>query len=331
MAIRRSFKFDIISVGDATYDTFVTIDNASMLCSLDKDSCWLCLNYSEKIPIQALHTSMGGNACNNAVGSSRLGLKTALYSIIGSDEPGDKILAGIKKDNVATDYVIQDKKGATNYAVVIHYRTDRTILVYHEPRKYVLPKLGSAEWIYLTSLGKGFEKIHNQLKSQLKGTKTQLAFNPGTHQLLAGAKALEPILVMTKVLLVNKEEAETLLSDHNHTSIKGLLQGLRHLGPEINVITDGENGAYAFDGKDYYRLKPLPAKVLERTGAGDSFSTGFLAGLTHGLSIHESMLWGGANSASVIEHFGPQAGLLTKSQVLARIKKSGLKCCTVMK
>ncbi len=312
---------DIISIGDATLDHFVQINTASLLCNINERDCWLCLKYSEKVPIDGLISTIGGNACNNAVGSARLGLKAAFFSIIGDDDVGQKILKFVKQEKVSLKYLMVKKNTASNLSIALRYKTERTILVYHEPRRYTLPTLSSSKWIYLTSLGKEFGTVHDQLIKQLDSTGASLAFNPGTHQLLASVKKLAPILKRSNVLIVNKEEAQMLLGDHQKDTYAQLMENLRVLGPEIVVVTDGEHGAYAFDGKKRYHIKPAPAKVLERTGAGDAFSTGFLAALSREKTIADALAWGAANSASVIEHVGPQAGLLSTPKLLARIRK----------
>src|SRR5882672_379103 len=79
---------DIISIGDATLDTFIKIEEASVMCTLNKDVCVLCLSYADKIAIDRPVKVVGGNAANNAVGSARLGMKAAIYTVLGSDETG---------------------------------------------------------------------------------------------------------------------------------------------------------------------------------------------------------------------------------------------------
>ncbi|MDP2656590.1 MAG: carbohydrate kinase family protein [bacterium] len=319
------YVYDIISIGDTSLDHFVQLDTASLLCNLDGENCWLCLNYAEKIPIRSLKSVIGGNACNNAVGSARLGLKAAFYSAIGDDEIGKNILKLVKREKVSLKYLLVQKKSQSNLSIAINFKTERTELVYHQPRKYNLPKLSTAKWIYLTSMGKGFPVVHKQLLNHIDNTGALLAFNPGTHQLLAGTKSLLPILKRSNLLIVNKEEAEKLLGDRTMGSMEERMVQLRMLGSDIVVITDGDKGAYASDGKKQYHMKNVPAKVLEKTGAGDSFSTGFLAALCHEKSIADALVWGAVNAASVIEHIGPQEGLMTKKTLLARIKKSKCK------
>lgn len=312
-------EYDIITIGEAGLDTFVKLHDASLLCNVKKDTCLLCLSYADKIPVEEMRELLGHNACNVAVGSARLGLSPALYTMIGDDESGKKILQKLKEARVSTEYVKVAKKHQSSSSVVLNYKTERTILIYHAQKHFVLPPLAPAAWVYLTSLGKGFEPIHRSLLKQLGSNGWRLAFNPGDQQLRAGADKLRSILRATSLLIVNKEEAGILLA-RPIRDIKQGLSELRDLGPEIVIITDASRGSYGFDGHRYLAAKPLPSRVLEMTGAGDSFSTGLIAGIIKGKKLDEALLWGAANAASVIEQTGPQAGLLTRSKLLARTK-----------
>ena len=150
----------------------------------------------------------------------------------------------------------------------------------------------------------------------------RLAFNPGDQQLRAGVKVLAPILRACTLLILNKEEADLLLEKSCKSSMKEALEGLRRLGPEIVVITDGPEGAYGFDGHTYLFSKPLPAHVVERTGAGDSFSTGLLSAFASGKKLREALLWGPQMPRLSLEYIGPQQGLLTRPKLLKRIKSA---------
>jgi ribokinase len=311
--------YDMISVGDATLDVFVNLIEASVLCNLQKDVCQLCLTYADKIPVEKVTRVIGGNAANNAVGSSRLGLKSAFYSIVGNDVTGKQIMETVRHEGVSTEYVHIDRKQESNYSVVLNYKAERTILVYHIDRKYKLPKLRPTRWIYLTSMGKNHQNLHNELLAHVRKTKTNLGFNPGTHQLKQGLEKLRPLLQSTTVLFVNKEEAKRLVGEI--ADMKELLMAVRHVGPQIAVITDGQKGSYAYDGEEFWKCGITDTPIIERTGAGDAFGTAFLAALQHGKSIPDAMRWGTMNSASVITKIGPQAGLLTKSQMVAWLKR----------
>lgn len=311
--------FDLISIGDTTVDVFLEIDEATVLCELEKQKCRLCVNYSDKIPVKKLtKIPVAGNAANLAVGSSRLGLKTALYTILGSDDVGKGIYQRLKGEGIAPTYIQFDKKRGTNYSTILNFKGERTIFVFHEPRNYKLPKLAQTKWIYFSSLAAGHEKLHYQIPAYLKKTRAKLGFNPGSFQLREGLEVLRPIMKLTTAFLVNKEEAQRLVGDFN--DIKELLTLLKKEGPEIVVITDGPKGSYVFDGKNFYFQNIFDVPIVERTGCGDSYSTGFICALACDRDIPEAMRWGTINAAFVLQKIGPQEGLLRKKELLKILK-----------
>lgn len=313
-------QFDVIAVGDATLDTFLRVKEAVVVPSREEHNAMVCLPYADKMVVESFEQQVAGNAANNAIGSARLGLCAAFYSIVGNDDSGKKVIAAMKKEKVSTKYLRVDRNMPTNYTVVLNYDGERTQLIYRLDRAYSLPKLAKANWIYYTAVGKNHTNLEKEIINYISDAGAKLAFNPGDYQLARGAKALVPVLRMTTALFVNKEEGEKLVGRMEECD---LLRRLADLGPKIVVVTNGSKGACAYDGKDAYHMRVFPVKLVEMTGAGDSFATGFMAALYHGEGIYDALRWGTANSASVISFVGPQKGLLTKQgmqKMLARFK-----------
>lgn len=306
--------FDIASIGDTTVDVFLDIDEAQVTCDLDTDACRISFNYADKIPVKSIKEIVAvGNAANNAVGSARLGLKAALYTHLGNDGPGEKMRKALIERGIDEKYIVTDSDAASNYSTVLNYKGERTILVYHEPRKYQLPVFEDVKWIYLTSVAAGHETLHEEVISVIQKSNIKLGFNPGTHQLNTGLDSLKPLMAISSVFIVNKEEAEKLVGKAE--SINDLLEKVKSYGSENVVITDGKNGSFAYDGNDMWHLGILDAPVIERTGTGDAYSTGIIAAFIEEKSIDEAMMWGNLNSTSVLQHIGAQEGLLTHDQM----------------
>jgi ribokinase len=61
---------------------------------------------------------------------------------------------------------------------------------------------------------------------------------------------------------------------------------------------------------------------VDRTGAGDSFSSTFTVALAQGKSIKEALMWGPINSMSVVQYLGAQKGLLTKEKLEEYLKNA---------
>lgn len=312
----------MITVGPCGIDTLVLMNDVNIQCSIDKKNCELCLRYGDKILADGMETKTAYNGMNNAVGSSRLGLKTGFYSVLGGDANADRIMSVLKKEKVDTKYVQQEKKLRSNASVVVHYKGERTIMVYHEVYKFKLPKFASTDWFYLTSMGKNWEPFYKQFAKHVKKTGSKLGFNPGSYQLKAGPKKLKSVFEVTTALFVNREEARLMTGIKKEKNEEELLRGMCKLGVKIAVLTDGPKGSYAYDGNECLFQKTLePTPVIERTGCGDSYATGFMAGLQHTNTLAEAMRWGTVNAAGVLQKIGPQDGLRTKAEMTKLLKK----------
>lgn len=60
---------------------------------------------------------------------------------------------------------------------------------------------------------------------------------------------------------------------------------------------------------------PDPKPPLQRTGAGDAFSSTFVVALSLGLTVEDALRWAPINSMSVVQYVGAQVGLLTRDQL----------------
>ena len=326
-------NFDLLSIGDASIDTFMTPLESETLCSIDKKQCLIAFNYGDKIPVKNLEFSIGGNAANNAVGTKRLGINTSIVITLGQDSVGEMIVTRLKNEGVDPTYIIEQPGTTSNYSTIINYSGERTIFVYHAPRSYEFPvQLPLVPWVYLTSMGESFRPFYNHMTEWLtQNPSVKLAFNPGSWQLREGYDSIKDVITRTHITFVNREEAEKLTNfGESAAKDRELLVALNKLGPKICVITDGANGAIAYDsinGK-FMKVGVLPVDAYERTGAGDAFGSGCLSALIHGKNLDEALLWGTCNSASVIGYTGSQKGLLKLEEMdewLTRCESSGTK------
>lgn len=310
--------FDIISIGDPVIDSFLFVDDLTIKTVGGKKVAQF--SWGDKLPVQKFFKSVAGNATNNAIGSSRLGLKAAYFCIVGEDAGGREIKHKLTAEGVDTEYVQFDKKHGTNYHSALSHDGERTIFVFHEHRAYKLPALKPSKWVYLTSMPQGFEKIYPALCKYLDKTKASLGFNPGTYMLRAGVDVNKQILKRTSVLSLNVEEAQGWLKTTSRDP-EHLCKGLMALGPKAIALTDGRKGAYSYSAEGFYYIPEFPGPRIEATGAGDAFTTAYIAALNHGLPHKEALRWGPVNAGSVVMQVGPIAGLLTKGQLEKHLNK----------
>lgn len=292
-------KFDIITFGSAVVDVFVNTE-------LPEKNKHIAYPVGSKILIKDLKFDIGGGGTNTAVAFSRLGLKTGCICKIGDDNPGQEILSLLKKEKIKFLGKIQ-KESKSGYSIILDSKEkNRTILTYKGVNNQISPndiaKI-KTKHLYLSSLlGKSFQ-TQKSLAATLSIKGAKIAFNPSEYQIKQ--MNLKPLLKITNILILNKQEAEILTKSKTN-----IINNLHKLGPEIVVITDKNNLIKASDKEKVYTLKPNNIKVVERTGAGDAFASGFVAGQIVGKTIPESLRLGLRESESVIKYFGAKNNLI---------------------
>lgn len=328
-------NYDFVAIGDIVTDAFIILKEAEVEergNGQDGGYKRICMRFGDKIPYKDVITVPAvGNSANAAVSASRLGLKSALVSNVGDDYYGQECLAVLKAEKVGAEFVKINKGRKTNYHYVLVFDAERTILIKHEEFDYVLPGINKPKWFYLSSLSENSLPFHKTLEKYFNDNpEVKLVFQPGTYQLKFGKDALAGLYKRTDLFLCNKEEAERILGVAEE-DVKKLMQMIHELGPKIVAITDGPKGAYAFDarlpdgqGKNawFIPMYPDPKPPINRTGAGDAFSSTFAVALALGKSVEEALMWGPVNSMSVVQKMGARAGLLTRDELLDYLKKA---------
>ncbi|MGD9276115.1 MAG: carbohydrate kinase family protein [Candidatus Pacearchaeota archaeon] len=292
--------FDVITFGSALVDIFVNT-------GLPEKKNDICYPAGSKIKITKTFTDIGGGGTNSAVAFSRLGLKTGCISCLGNDSYGKEILDLLKKEKVKFFGKVK-KNAKTDFSIILDSKEkNRTILVNKKTNNEIsfgnLNLRGiKTRWLYLSSsLGESFE-AQKKLARELRNRGVKIAFNPSEY--LIKEKDIRPLLKICDCLILNLEEAGLL------TKEKDLLEGLYKLGPKIVVITNREKMVSCYDGKKKYFFKPGKVRVVENTGAGDAFASGFVAGQIMEKTIEESLKLGLKESESVISYFGAKNKLL---------------------
>lgn len=322
-----SAHFDVISLGEAKVDAFMTLHDAAHNTRLEGTE--ICFQFGAKIDVDRYDLQMGGNAANVTVGLSRLGLKTTLFAEVGDDELSLLLHNSLAKENINRAHIIHDKNKASSLSVIVNFKGDRTIFSQHVPRPHDFHFDDmTAEYLFITSLGEDWQTPYKHALEFARKNNIKIAFNPGGHQLRKERDIVDDILEHTDILFLNKEEAEKVLygddlrdEDNSAEYIKVLADGLAERGAQMVVITNGQHGSYCLDRKGNIHHEGLyPGEVVERTGAGDGYTAAFLAATIHGHPVQEAMKWGAINSTSVVGVIGSEPGLLTRKEIEEKAK-----------
>lgn len=314
-------EFDMITIGDNTIDVFMELSKEDIrVVDTNADGIEdLVMDFGTKIPVQKLtRLAAVGNAANNANGSARLGLRTALYSHFGNDADSDETKAEFAKEGVSDKYYVTEEGKKSNFSAVINVGAERTILVYHTKWNYKLPEnMEGAGWIYYTSVGHGYEEtgLDDQILEYCERTGTKLAYQPGSHQLRMGLEYNKKLIPRCDFIVMNREEAAALLGKPRETGCEVMVRDFLGMGAKISAVTDGPAGSHAGDGSGVWFQDIYDIEVIERTGCGDSYATGFIAAIHKGLGVQEAMKWGTVNAAGVLRFIGAHEGLLHEEEL----------------
>jgi len=327
--------FKIITIGSVSWDVFFkTRQSYIPFPNRKTKNPLICFRYGAKIDPDEAFFSLGGGAANAACSFSRLGLKVAIFSKIGQDAFGKTILETFKKEKINLRLLKIDKRlpSALSFIIVGRYG-ERTIFPYAGAAGYLelnkkdIEEISKTQWIYLTTLRKHSQKILPQINRLVKTHKIKLAFNPGNTELKKGINYLKGIFKNTEVLLLNKEEAIGLVGscqELKSIKIPYLLSIIKKWGPKVVVITDGERGSWVKEEDSILYLPAFKTKLVEKTGAGDAFGSGLVAGLIHFHKIKKALRLATHNAASVIGQFGATPGLLNLKEAQKIIKDKSL-------
>lgn len=302
----------IVSLGGAVQDVFLS---GKVLTPVqEEDGQWVEeLPIGGKADLDKIVFSTGGGATNASVTFARLGLKASFMGQIGHDPAGEAVLADLRREQVETDLVIYEDQHGTGYsAILLAPDGGRTILTYrgasthYDVNKFDLSK-AHGDWFYISSLAGNMdllEKIVNHASER----HIKVALNPGKHE-LDQPERLKALLPKLEILSANKEETQLLFEgEHSWDLVRNAIDTVPFV-----VVTDGPNGVVAASREQNKIVsggmyEDVP--VIDRTGAGDAFASGFTAKIAMNASLEDAVVYGSANSTSVVGVIGAKDGIL---------------------
>lgn len=314
--------YDIITVGSATVDVFA--DTTSQLVKFitnEGEKDFIAYPSGSKILISDLNFTVGGGGTNTAVSFARLGLKTGFLGKLGTDENSFKVMHLLESEHI--DF-LGARDGQTGYSIILDsVEHDRTILTYkgsnnnlqEEDINYERLK---TKWLYSSSMIGTSSQTLEKLFRTLHDQGIHIAFNPSNYQAKQGLAKLQPLIDSCSVLVMNLEEAQLLLQKRG--TAEELAPLLAQGTDRYALITDGAKGVSCFHNGEFYELTPTPKlRVIESTGAGDAFASGFVAGLIQERTIEEALKLGMVQAESVIQAKGAKNNLLTLQEAEKKI------------
>lgn len=339
-------KFDVITIGSATMDVFVECDDANIVSVSTKcdKSEFMSYPYGAKVEVTDFSSNTGGGGVNTALNFANLGFSTSAICKIGDDIYSEGVLEALRKSTLDLSNVIQDKSVSTGFSIILlSFQGDRTVLAQRGANATLKKSeinfdiIKQAKTLYVAPLSGDSNKVLTSIVEFANQNGVNVCFNAGTTSIKRGFEYIKNIIDHSKIVVMNKEEAsmctkiqvrpdsrtEKFSKELIHPDVKEMLKKLKLNEEQIIVITDGKEGAYAYDGKTFYQCPNYPALVVSTLGAGDAFASTFCATLDKvGLDIGKALMYASVNSASVVSKFGASEGFLTFEEIENRLKEN---------
>lgn len=298
----------VVCVGSAAQDVFLTGKVFTPEC--EAGVCYEHLKLGDKLSVDEAIFATGGNAMNAAVTFARQDIDTSFVGLIGDDPAAQAILNVLDDESVHTEHVVSDSNFKTSYSVILLAPNgERTILNRHgeslsTKAEIVTDKSLKADWLYISSVGS--MEVLADIVSRAKKLGTKVAFNPASFE-LGYPQECADIFTHIDLLALNKDEAQIFVEGDTPAELaRALSESVDYV-----LVSDGPRGAVATDGTKLYTAglyEDVP--VIDRTGAGDAFTSGFISVIATGGTVEEALVFASANSTSVVGKIGAKAGIL---------------------
>ena len=281
---------------------------------------------------QSFRKYLGGCAGNISVGTSRLGLKSAMFSCTGTDAMGEFLRQQLHHEGVDTTLLRDTSEHLTALVLLGVSPPDRFPLIFYRENcadMQIRPEdadpafLRNAKALLFTGTGLSSPSMKVATQSAVKTAKEQgcavildidyrpvlwglTAAGDGESRFVASeavTKELQPLLKDLDLIIGTEEEV--MIAGGTET-LEDALQVIRDSSNATVVLKRGEKGCEVFEpGSQQSRTaRPFPIKVLNVLGAGDAFASGFLRGWLRGETLETCALWGNANGALTVTRHG---------------------------
>ena len=254
-------------------------------------------------------TISGGSVANSIVGLSQLGNEVGFIGKINDDELGAKYEDGLKKENVK--YFYSKKKETVPTGTCL-------ILITPDSERTMVTFLGTAGKVNEQDID--VSAIKNSEILFLEGYlwdegEPQKAFNKAINNSNKVAMSLSDLFCVERhksnflklvknnldITFANEQEIKSLI---NTKKIEDVIEFSKKI-KKLIVITRGKEGALAIEGENIFECSAKKnLKIIDLTGAGDLFASGFLDGYVKKKTIKESLEKGADMSAKIIQIIG---------------------------
>lgn len=256
----------------------------------------------------------GGSPANIAMNVIKLGIQAQIASAVGKDRLGDFLLSKVQQAHL--DIMLIEKVKHSTSIVVLNKSQGSPIPIFYRGADYqisyspqILSKLQSSSILHFSCWPLSQEPARSTIEQIIDDAKKNqmfIGFDPNYHPALwstdfDSVAYIQSIIGKVDMVKPSEDDAERLFGKG---SPKQQIQRFLNLGARLVVYTMGEEGAIVSNGLEECYIPTLATEVIDTTGAGDAFWSGFYAGIVKQHTVREALYLGFAVSAYKLKHMG---------------------------
>ncbi|CQR53951.1 carbohydrate kinase family protein [Paenibacillus riograndensis] len=260
------------------------------------------------------HPFFGGAPSNIAMNISRLGIRPIVASAVGNDRLGFFLVESLKKAGIDTKCVqiVEDSTSlvlitkSTSTPVPIFYRAADYQLAYTPELEQAVLKAGFVHFSCWPISMEPSRQTINRVIEAAKRRGIPVCFDPNYHPQVwrkgeDGTAYVKKIISQADIVKPSEDDAERLFG---RDTPENQVQKYIALGAGLVIMTLGKDGAIVSNGQETARFETLAHEVVDTTGAGDAFWSGFYTALVRGATVREALRSGFAVSAFKLKYTG---------------------------
>ncbi len=324
----------VLGVGNALVDVMIALENDDLLqqYGLPRGSMTLVdsrLSASVYEATKAWHKSVtsGGSAANTIHTLASLSTPCGYAGKISHDDLGTAFEKEFRDKGIHTHLLYSDT-GTGRVMAMVSRDSERTMATWLGAAAELLPDDFSPEMMkpYQYLYVEGYlVQDHRLIETILRtghNIGLRVALDLSSFNIVEQNRDFLEHLIRSYVDIVfaNEEEAMAYTSAQPEKAAQIIA-----LQCELAIVKTGKSGSLIQKGDELTVIEPVPTSALDTTGAGDSYSAGFLYGLTHGLPLRQCGDIASLVSSKAVESFGAKIPETEWPALLTRVKEITIK------
>ena len=299
--------------------------NNDVLCIGELLVDMIANDYSDDVKNQSFNPYFGGSPANIAINTNRLGLKSTIVASVGEDRFGDYLIEHLERENMNTDYVMRSPHSTS--MVVLNRSKATPIPTFYRQADFQLnytpavkQLLSQSSILHISSWPASKMPARQCINDMIVDAKKEgvlIGFDPNYHSTVwsddqGSTEYLLQLMSQVDVIKPSLDDAERIFGI---ASIETQMQRFLDTGVKLVILTLGSNGALISNGQEMIHLPSLATEVVDTTGAGDAFWSGFYTGIIKQYSIFRAIHLGLCVSAYKLRFVGATTDLPEISKI----------------